>query len=125
MRVLSAAAVAVSIGCGGSSDGVAAVTNPGGGGGGGGGGGSGPVATNAVTVSDNTFSPNAITVAPGTNVTWTWSGASSIHNVTFGDGTGSGDKGAGSTFSKTFTTAGTFTYQCTIHAGMTGSVVVQ
>jgi plastocyanin len=77
-----------------------------------------------VTVSDNQFAPSSITVAPGTIVTWTWSEGSSVHNVTFSDGA-SGDKGAGATYQKTFPTAGTFSYQCTIHAGMSGTVRVQ
>ncbi|MGH7520593.1 MAG: cupredoxin domain-containing protein [Gemmatimonadales bacterium] len=32
--------------------------------------------------------------------------------------------GANATFARTFPTAGTFTYQCTNHGGMTGSVTV-
>lgn len=123
MRVLGAAVVAASASCGGGGD-AGATTGPSGGGGGNNGGG-GPVATSSVTVSDDLFSPKAITIAPGTTVTWTWSGAASLHNVTFTDGTTSGDKGAGSTYTRTFATAGTFTYLCTLHAGMTGSVVVQ
>ncbi len=98
---------------------------------GGPGGGSGPppapVATNAVDVADNRFSPpNAI--GPSGTVTWTWRG-SALHNVTFEDGQGSSaTKGTG-THQRTFPGPGTFRYRCTIHSanfesGMTGRVVV-
>jgi plastocyanin len=43
--------------------------------------------------------------------------------VTF-SGSGSGDRADG-TYQRTFPDAGTFSYQCSNHAGMTGSVIVQ
>lgn len=113
-------------------------------GGGGGGYGSGPTAptgstgnntgtgtttttgstSNAVAVADNSFTPSATTVARGTTVTWTWGGRFQ-HNVTFDDGTASTSQTAG-TYTRTFATAGTFPYHCTIHgAGMSGTVTVQ
>ena len=83
--------------------------------------------SNAVTVADNSFTPNATTVAPGTAVTWTWKG-NSQHNVTFDDGTKSSTQSSG-TFQRTFATPGSFPYHCTIHgspgAGMHGTVTVQ
>ena len=88
------------------------------------GGGQTPTAANAVTVSNDFFTPSAITVPVGTTVTWTWSPDAITHNVTFTDGTTSGDKGANASYSRQFSTAGTFTYRCTIHAGMTGTVTV-
>jgi plastocyanin len=123
-RVALATTLVFLAACGGSSDAGGGVTNPGGGGG----GGitpTPPASTNAVTVSDDKFSPNAITVSPGTTVTWTWASDAALHNVTFNDGTASTTQGAGTTFSRTFGTAGTFNYVCTLHAGMTGSVVVK
>jgi len=84
-----------------------------------------PVASNAVTVNNDFFTAPAITVAVGTTVTWTWSPDAITHNVTFADGTTSGDKAANASYSRTFSTAGTFTYRCTIHSGMTGTVTVQ
>lgn len=87
---------------------------------------SAPVSTNAVTVDNDFFSPSAIQVPPGTTVTWSWAQGAAIHNVTFGDGVGSGNKsGSGASFSRTFPTAGTFTYSCTLHGGMNGSVLVK
>lgn len=100
-------------GCGGDS------TGPSNGGGGGGGS-----TSNAITVGNNFFDPNATTVPAGTTVTWTWDGGSS-HNVTFNDGTHSATQSNG-TYSRTFNTAGTYDYHCTVHgAAMSGTVVVQ
>jgi plastocyanin len=84
-----------------------------------------PTVTNAVTVSDFQFNAPNIQVSPGTTVTWTWAAGSVVHNVTFSGGDTSGDKPAGSTYQKTFTTAGTFSYVCTIHSVMQGSVLVK
>ena len=109
--------------CGGSdSTSPTAGANPGGNTGG---GNPTPVATNAVTVNNDFFTAAAITVAAGTTVTWTWSPDAITHNVTFPDGATSGDKGANASYSRQFSTAGTFTYRCTIHSGMTGTVTVQ
>jgi plastocyanin len=87
-----------------------------------------PVASTA-TVSTPTiaFSPPTVTIAPGGSVTWQISGAT--HNVTF-DGaapTGGnvGDTQPGGSATRTFSTAGTYSYHCTRHNGMTGRVVVQ
>ncbi len=80
-----------------------------------------PSAAN-VTVNDNAFSPSATMIALGGQVTWTWSG-SQPHNVTFQSGESSATQSSG-TFSRTFTAAGSFSYQCTVHSGMQGSVSV-
>ena len=84
-----------------------------------------PQQTSSVSVGNNVFSPANIQVAVGTTVTWTWDASAVTHNVTFGDGVGSGDKGANATFTRTFSAAGTFQYQCTLHPGMAGSVLVK
>jgi len=119
LQILGAACIALAAACGGGGG----YTNPPPGGGGNPGGG-GPTATNAVTVSNNQFSPNSIQVAPGTTVTWTWADGSAQHNVTFASDA-SNTLGSGATYSRAFPTAGTFTYQCTLHPGMTGTVTVQ
>jgi len=82
-----------------------------------------PVSTTSVTVEDNQFNPKPIAVAVGATVTWTWS-ATNAHNVTFASGASSATQTTGA-FSRQFPAAGTFTYQCTQHSGMTGSVLVQ
>jgi plastocyanin len=81
-----------------------------------------------VAVANNSFTPNAITISVGTPVTWQWQGTTSLHNVTFA-GTPAGapadiaNRSSGSD-QRTFNTAGTFTYQCTNHPGMNGTVTV-
>lgn len=86
---------------------------------------SGPaVPSNEVRVQNNSFSPAARTVAAGTTLTWRWAAGSAVHNVTFNDGPASPNQSSG-TFARTFANAGVFAYQCTIHAGMNGTVTVQ
>jgi plastocyanin len=73
------------------------------------------------------FSPNSVTIARGGTVTWTNS-TGIDHNVTFVAATGAPQTVANFTTGeqvRTFTTAGTFNYTCTLHSGMTGSVKVQ
>jgi plastocyanin len=80
-----------------------------------------------VQVANNAFSPNAVTVANGAVVTWEWQGTTAPHNVTFAAVAGApadiADRTSGSA-QRTFNTAGAFTYQCTNHGGMNGSVTV-
>ncbi len=83
-----------------------------------------PVQTNQVSVGDDFFTPPKIQVPIGSTVTWTWTATAATHNVTFSDAT-SGDKAANATYQRTFATAGTFSYSCTIHPVMVGSVLVQ
>lgn len=86
-------------------------------------GGTAPTSAN-VSVGDNFFDPTATTIAAGGQVTWTWAGSAS-HNVTFSTGSNSATQTSG-TFNRTFPTAGTFNYQCTVHgASMSGTVTVQ
>jgi plastocyanin len=73
------------------------------------------------------FSPANGNLQAGGTVTWTNTSAE-IHNVTFSGGAGvpaNVPNLASGTASRTFTSAGTFEYQCTNHAGMAGSVIVQ
>ena len=112
-------ASAVLVACGGGSNG---------GGGGPTGPGPGPApSTRTVTLGAASFSPASTTLALNGTVTWVNSSAIE-HNVTFAAAAGAPENipnhTSGST-PRTFGTAGTFNYQCTIHAGMTGSVAVQ
>jgi plastocyanin len=114
--------------CGGSSGGTAPPSNssPGPGGG----------APATVTVRNNDYSPDRVTVARGTTVTWRWDSCTgdpyggqtcTSHSVTFDDGGPSAASQSDGTFARTFANTGTFTYYCTAHgrAAMSGSVVVQ
>jgi uncharacterized protein YjdB len=80
-----------------------------------------PMSAN-VSTPGNFFSPASVDIAVGGTVTWT---LGSAHNVTFDGGAGVPPNiGIVNSDSRTFNTAGTFGYQCTLHAGMTGSVTV-
>ena len=87
------------------------------------GGSTGSTSSN-ITVRNNFFDPAATTVAVGTTVNWSWAQGAVDHNVTFADGVRSATQSSGS-YSRTFSAAGTFSYQCTIHPGMNGSVTIR
>ena len=76
-----------------------------------------------VAAKDNHFTPAAIQVPAGTEVTWRFEDGFVPHDVT-GDGFASGDPQRKGTFAHTFTQPGTYPYHCTVHDGMTGRVVV-
>ena len=79
---------------------------------------------NEVGIHDFAFEPADMSVAVGTTVTWSNEGPSD-HTVTADDGSfDSGTVTAGSSFANTFDTAGTFTYHCSIHPQMTGTITV-
>ncbi len=77
-----------------------------------------------VNISNFNFGPGGLEVKVGTTVTWTNKDGMD-HTVTADDGTfDSGALGRGGSFSFTFTEAGTFSYYCDFHAGMTGEITV-
>ena len=110
--VLRALAIATLAGCGGGgSDTPTGPTNGG---------------TGAVTVGNNFFSPANLSVATGATVTWTWAMGDVEHTVTFDDNAPGSNRQSSGTFQRTFATAGTYTYFCSVHgkAVMSGSVTV-
>lgn len=80
-----------------------------------------PVATSQVRVVDNAFEPPDAELTAGDTLTWQWEGDSN-HNVV-GDDFESDTQSDGR-FEHTFAEPGTYTYQCTLHGGMTGTVTV-
>lgn len=75
----------------------------------------------------NSFSPNQVRVRRGGTVTWSNS-TGIAHSVTFTNAAGvpaSVPSPAAGENSRTFNTSGTFSYQCTHHAGMAGTVTVE
>ena len=79
-----------------------------------------------VTIDNFSFTPASVTVPVGTRVTWT-NRDDIPHTVTDAAKPG-GEKSApldtGNSYSRTFTTAGTFGYFCSLHPHMQGTVVV-
>jgi amicyanin len=74
-----------------------------------------------------TFEPATLTVKVGTTVTWV-NNTQVPHTATSDPGSAvqwdSGFLSPGGTYSFTFTKAGTFTYHCTVHSYMHGTIVV-
>ncbi|MBV8390441.1 MAG: cupredoxin family copper-binding protein [Mucilaginibacter sp.] len=83
-----------------------------------------PVMAASVTIENFAFSPATVHVKVGGTVTWTNKDATP-HTAT--DLNGSFDSGSlptDKTFTQTFSTAGTYTYHCTIHSMMPNATVV-
>ncbi len=83
------------------------------------------VAPGAVQAFDFGYRPATLTVAVGSTVTFTNTG---VAPHTFTDRAGRFDSGwvsTGQTWTRTFDTAGTYEYFCTLHPQMVGTVVVQ
>jgi Copper binding proteins, plastocyanin/azurin family len=77
-----------------------------------------------VTMGDLFFSPTSVTIAVGDTVTWRNTGQAP-HNATADDGSFKTQTiENGQSASHTFTQAGTFSYICTIHPNMKGTVRV-
>jgi plastocyanin len=79
------------------------------------------------TIDNFTFSPPVLTVSTGTRVTWT-NRDDIPHTVTDQDHpkeTKSPPLDTGDSYSRVFTTAGTYHYFCSLHPHMQGTVVVQ
>ena len=77
-----------------------------------------------VSIVDFGFEPADLTVAAGTTVTWTNTGAAT-HTVKWSDGTPeSAGLATGATYERTFDTAGSYPYVCGIHGSMAGTITV-
>jgi plastocyanin len=84
----------------------------------------GSVTNNTIRMNNSAFSPSNLTVVAGSTVTW-MNDDNIIHAVTTGDGSiNSGDIAVGSSYTKTFSTAGTFNYFDSHNANMTGVLTV-
>ncbi|HYV14748.1 MAG TPA: cupredoxin family copper-binding protein [Conexibacter sp.] len=79
-------------------------------------------ASGAVTIRDFSFGPATITIDAGETVTWINDGPTD-HTAT-GSGFDTGTLKQGQSASHTFATAGTFSYHCTLHPFMKGTVTV-
>lgn len=81
----------------------------------------------AVNTTATYYSPPTITVVIGMNNTITWvNNDNAPHTVTADDGSfSSGNMNSGQTWTHTFTTPGTYSYHCSYHLWMKGTVIVK
>jgi plastocyanin len=85
-----------------------------------------PTVTTSVAIQNTAFNPTDIQVVPSAVVTFT-NNDNIAHNVTFSNSAIASvpNFNSGSRTVAMPATAGTYTYSCTIHSGMTGSVLVK
>lgn len=86
-----------------------------------------PEATSEVAIRNFAFEPKSVTVKVGTTVTWTNNDNVShdvVSDAGMTDGPSSDLLEKGKTYSFKFTKAGTYTYHCTPHPYMKGTVIV-
>lgn len=79
--------------------------------------------THSIDISGFSFNPTALEIKAGDTVKWTNHDAVG-HTVT-GDAFGSALLNNGESFSFTFTKPGSYTYHCSPHPGMVGTITVQ
>jgi plastocyanin len=79
----------------------------------------------SVTIGASSFNPDIVDITAGGSVTWTNNSSGTLHNVTFATLTANNiaEHTTGSN-TRSFNSAGSFAYQCTLHGGMTGTVIV-
>src|SRR5215467_13581844 len=80
--------------------------------------------TSKISITSTGYSPASVSVTSGSTVTWT-NNDNMSHAITTAEGSiNSGDIAPGSSYSKTFTTAGTYNYYDTHNINMTGVLIV-
>jgi plastocyanin len=88
-----------------------------------------PSRSTTVSIGDNFFAPDEVTVAVGTTVAWRIDAGENPHDVIASDGSfrSSSPMNRGDTFSYTFVKAGEYMYVCSFHIveHMMGKVIVK
>jgi LPXTG-motif cell wall-anchored protein len=84
----------------------------------------GSSAFRSVSIVDFAFDPTALTVKVGDTIQWINNGTDEDGHNVVGDGLASPVLHTGESYSFTFSEAGSFSYICTIHPKMTGTVEV-
>lgn len=84
-----------------------------------------PLPAERVSIIDNAFKPSSLSIKVGDTVTWTHDGQI-VHNVKSLSATGpqSGDLRSGQQYSFTFKEAGVYSFYCSYHEGMSGTITV-
>ncbi len=119
MRVLPGAALLASAACssGGTDGGAGPDANP---------PTPAPLTATVQATATEAFQPSSVSIRTGGTVTWTF--GSLGHNVTFANVAGAPADIPGAntntSIARTFPSAGSFSYQCTLHPGMSGTVGV-
>jgi len=84
--------------------------------------------SNSITINNFAFNPPILTIKTGTTVTW-MNQDEAVHQIASDSGTPvaftSGSLATGKSFPLTFTQPGTYTYHCTYHPSMKGTIIVQ
>ena len=79
------------------------------------------------TTAGDAFTPNRVVIIQTGSVTWQF--GVTIHNVTFNPGTAGTPTNISDTYStsasRSFNSPGNFAYTCTLHPGMSGTVIVR
>ncbi|HVF77372.1 MAG TPA: plastocyanin/azurin family copper-binding protein [Solirubrobacteraceae bacterium] len=87
----------------------------------------GAAGSKTVALKNIAFAPKSLSVSKGTRVTFAFRDDGTTHNVTSTASTRFktiSDRETGSP-SRTFERAGTYSYHCTLHPGMTGRITVR
>lgn len=77
-----------------------------------------------VVLEDIAFKPETVSVRAGDTVTWRFEDKGIPHNVVANDDSFKSDIKDAGVFKHTFEKPGTFSYSCTVHPGMNGTVKV-
>ena len=91
-------------------------------------GSSGGGHSNTITISNNSFNPTPDTVSAADSVTFNWVNASNSHNVTWLSGPGTLPANSATKTTGTYKVKldpGSYSYHCTIHSSMNGTIVAQ
>lgn len=81
--------------------------------------------SNEVWIQNSSFNPSSLTVPLNTTIIWT-NKDGVTHTVTSTNGSfDSGNISSGGVYKHQFTSSGTYSYTCTTHPSMTGTIFVQ
>jgi plastocyanin len=83
------------------------------------------IVAGARTLTTTAYSPNPLSIARGTTVTWVNNDTSTHDNIADGGAFNTGDIVPGAQASFTFQNAGAFPYHCGRHPGMIATINVQ